>query len=896
MTSKAAQSDLAKAALALAKKGWPVFPCHPNDKRPLVGESSPGADDAGLYRATCDSETITAWWKKWPKAMIGVPTGAPIGVFVIDIDPKDGPTAEEVLAAIEAAIGEPLPQGPRVQTPRGGLHLYLAMPASAEIGNRTKVIPCVDVRGTGGYVIVPPSIRQGAKARKDGCDGVAYTSLKKAKPPAPSDALIHFVTEYRHGRDQDAPATSRSAARPPSTGPAPMSRDEKVLNYALKALHAEVDALGSTTEGSRNDRLNRAAYALGQLVGAGALEEHDVVDALEAAADRCGLLREDGVRSVRATIQSGLRGGIAQPRDLSDIGNKRPAAPAQRSARGSQNGDAAKGRSKDYGGNGGAGGNEPDPDVLRACANEPQNDTGNARRLRHLYGQDMLHVREVGDHFWAGTHWEAEGASEAFIRFAQLTAECIALETGYLYPTPAERRVLTEAEPISAKPADQLNDSERDLARAARAAMERVGKRREGRRKFAISSGNTSRINGMLSQGLPHLTVSPQEIDAEPLAINVRNGTLRLVSGDCDVWEPTEEDPKKGHYVKRKQWWVELDEHNRDDRISKVMPVEYDPWAECPHWLDFIRRFQPSSSVRNFLRMFHGYALTALMGEQVFVYNYGLGANGKSTFMEALARLMGPYSQVLPAEAITGDMQRRGDQATPEFARLPGARMVRCAELPRGQGFREHTLKLLTGGEPILVRHLHARFFELVPTFKAIGSGNDRPAIGGVDEGIWRRMKLVPWPVTIPAPERRPMAKVLAEFEAEFSGILNWLLVGLIDYLQNGWWVPAEVQSATDSYRSDMDPIGEFCEACVMLSPDDTVTAREMYHAYVAWAHANSVKPFAEKTFAQIMVQKGYEKTMGRIRTYQNVRLDGVPDDPDQAPEPSHYASRHPTY
>jgi putative DNA primase/helicase len=188
---------------------------------------------------------------------------------------------------------------------------------------------------------------------------------------------------------------------------------------------------------------------------------------------------------------------------------------------------------------------------------------------------------------------------------------------------------------------------------------------------------------------------------------------------------------------------------------------------------------------------------------------------------------------------------------------------------------------MLTGGEPILVRHLHARFFEFSPTFKAIGSGNDRPPIGGVDEGIWRRMNLVPWEVTIPAPERRPMAKVLAEFEAEGSGILNWLLVGLIDYLENGWRVPAEVQAATDSYRSDMDPVGEFCASCVVPSSDDTITAREMYQAYVAWAHANSVKPFAEKTFAQIMVQKGFEKSMGRIRTYQNVRLEGVPEDPD---------------
>jgi putative DNA primase/helicase len=296
-----------------------------------------------------------------------------------------------------------------------------------------------------------------------------------------------------------------------------------------------------------------------------------------------------------------------------------------------------------------------------------------------------------------------------------------------------------------------------------------------------------------------------------------------------------------------------------------------------------MERFQPGQDVRRFLQMFHGYALTGLTGEQVFVFNYGLGANGKSTFMEAIARLMGSYAKMLPSEALTGDIQKRGDQATPEFARLPGARLVRCAELPRGQGFRENTIKLLTGGEPMLVRHLHKGFFDMRPTFKAIGSGNDKPSVGGVDEGIWRRMRLVPWGVTIPVAERRPMAKVLEEFEAESAGILNWLLDGLTDYLENGLIVPPEVQSATDSYRSDMDPVGEYVAACVVAEEESTVAARAMYEAYVAWCHANSVKPYSERNFAGIMVQKGYRKSHGRIRLYHGVRLEGVPEDPERA-------------
>src|SRR5690606_18016572 len=85
-------SRILRAALEFAAAGWPVFPCSPNDKRPLVGESAPGAGDAGLYRATTDPAQIRSWWGQWPQAMIGVPTGAPIGAFVIDLDPKDGVT------------------------------------------------------------------------------------------------------------------------------------------------------------------------------------------------------------------------------------------------------------------------------------------------------------------------------------------------------------------------------------------------------------------------------------------------------------------------------------------------------------------------------------------------------------------------------------------------------------------------------------------------------------------------------------------------------------------------------------------------------------------------------------------------------------------------------------
>ncbi len=157
------------AALEYASRGWPVFPCHPATKRPLTpgGEGGTG----GLKLATTDEAAIRAWWERFPKAMIGVPTGNPIGAFVIDIDAgtddKTGEVfeADRIVANLEAKIGTTLPVTWTVQTPRGGQHLYFIMPAGAVVGNRSGLVERVGVRGTGGYVVVPPSQRP---------DGVAY--------------------------------------------------------------------------------------------------------------------------------------------------------------------------------------------------------------------------------------------------------------------------------------------------------------------------------------------------------------------------------------------------------------------------------------------------------------------------------------------------------------------------------------------------------------------------------------------------------------------------------------------------------------------------------------------------------------------------------------------------
>jgi putative DNA primase/helicase len=335
---------------------------------------------------------------------------------------------------------------------------------------------------------------------------------------------------------------------------------------------------------------------------------------------------------------------------------------------------------------------------------------------------------------------------------------------------------------------------------------------------------------------------------------------------------------------------VELQEHRRADLISKVAPVKYDPKAECPNFLAFLERFQTSEPIRRFLQVWLGYCITGLTSEQALVFFHGLGANGKSTLIEAICRLMGSYALTLSFESLAGENGRRGDQATPDIARLPGARLVRASEPERGVQFKEALLKSLTGGEPMLARHLHQGFFEFRPIFKLVLSGNHKPEIGGVDHGIWRRMRLVPWGVTLTDEQRRPQEEVLAEFKAEGSGILNWLVEGVRAYLIEALVIPPEIAEATADYREEMDPIGGFVRDCVEIVPDEpgkaraSVTARDMFEAFVAWCEANAVRPWKEKSFGLAMPQKGFKKTNDRVRLYLDVRLHDVPDRRARAP------------
>lgn len=517
-----------------------------------------------------------------------------------------------------------------------------------------------------------------------------------------------------------------------------------------------------------------------------------------------------------------------------------------------------------------------DPEAVARCALLDQNDTDNGRRLIEHFGHELIYVREIGWHRWCGTHWRVEDGEHHAQRMAQETARRIKLEAHVLHPSPGDRALMQRAEPLAGK-AD-LSDEDKALLRAAAEAEMRLAKRRKSRRDFGVSSGNRARTMNMIAQAEPHMAREPHCVDARPMMLNVANGTL--------VFERTvteTEDPDAGGEApvmrRTARARLKLKPHEAADLLAKLIPHAYEPGAVCPRWLDFLERFQPDAATRRFLQVAAGCGLIGGAKTQALIFLYGEGQNGKSVFMEVLAQLLGAYAGRLKPESITGLDAQSGDKATPDFARLQGKRFVAISELPRGAPLKEGLVKTMTGGEPMPVRHLNKGFFDLTPEFIPFMSGNQLPEIGGLDKGIWRRMKFVHWPVAVSEAEKRDMPEVVAGFLAEGPGILNWLIEGALAFLEEGLRDPPGVVEMTTAHREDLDPVGAFIRDCVTDHPGNEVQARDLYTAFRRYCQANAIREWKEKSFAQAMKAKGFRRLDTRIRRWLDIGLDleGLP-------------------
>lgn len=514
-------------------------------------------------------------------------------------------------------------------------------------------------------------------------------------------------------------------------------------------------------------------------------------------------------------------------------------------------------------------------DKARECVGLDQNDRDNGRRLLAWFGPDLLYVAGMGWMTFRGTHWQRDEGELGARLLAQNLVDKIKLEVSCISASDRQKRLIAAAEKLRKKAIDDLTAVERLTLKKADGALESVAKQRSARHQFAVGTGNAGKTEAMLKQAASLKSADATALDSDHKAFNLLNGVLSFVRD-----ENPDSDPEAPSYG---PWRVAFTPHdeagtaiNRERLMTKRAEVSYEPAAKCPEFDAFLGITQPKAEMRLFLQVFHAYAL--LLGgndEQRLVFHYGTGANGKSAFMEAIGRLAGSYRAVVSPDTITGEQQRDGSKANSDIARLHSTRFVTIEELPRGTPLKENLIKALTGGTRMVARFLQKEIFEFDPVFTAVLSGNDMPNVSGTDYGIWRRLMIVRWGVTIPESDRIPFGQLMARFEGERAGILNWLIEGALLYLNEGLgkFVPPEVLASTEDYRAERDNVGVWAEEFLIPMPGSSVEAGKAYKAYQEWCEANGLRAASQRAFGDRLVTLGFKKKRGGYYLYLDVAL-----------------------
>lgn len=352
----------------------------------------------------------------------------------------------------------------------------------------------------------------------------------------------------------------------------------------------------------------------------------------------------------------------------------------------------------------------------------------------------------------------------------------------------------------------------------------------------ARRSESKGRLEAMISMAQSFAPIVPDSMDQNEWLFNCENGVIDLKTGV-------------------------LHTHDRELMMTKISNVSYDSQADCPTWKAFLNDiFQDEEGnvkqdTIDFLQKAAGYALTGSTREQVLFFFYGVGRNGKSTFMNVIKEILGDYGKQTNAETFT---VKKSDQVRNDIAALKGTRLVSATESEEGARLAESLVKTLTGGEPVQARFLHQEFFEYVPTFKIFFTTNHKPVIRGSDEGIWRRIRLVPFTVRIPDEK---LDKDLPEkLRNEMPGILRWMVQGCQRWQREGLGIPQEIEEATNNYRDEMDTMGNFLNEYCLFHPEAKAYGVELYRQFQYWCSETGEYEITKTKFNRKLEERGHKK------------------------------------
>jgi len=352
--------------------------------------------------------------------------------------------------------------------------------------------------------------------------------------------------------------------------------------------------------------------------------------------------------------------------------------------------------------------------------------------------------------------------------------------------------------------------------------------------QHVIRSQKTGVIKAMIemAESEKGMTVSASEFDRDPMLLGVQNGVVDLSTS-------------------------ELLPCTSDLLVSKKANVAYDQFSNCPRFKTALKIWLPDPEMRAFVRRYFGLCLSGLITEQKLGFLYGLGANGKSVFVDIMTWLLGDYSLTIDSAMLMKQRFKDGQSPRPDIVALKGVRFAVGSELSDGQAFDEGELKRLTGGDELNGRALYAKAsITFTPTHKLCLVGNHKPVITDTTHSMWRRPMLIGFDHVIPQDQQDKM--LTSKLRQEGSGILNWLLEGLRDYLRDGLRIPKSVDDAVEQYRSDSDVLGIFLEEHYIADPKGKIEKISCYTLYKQWAVDNGHGVLSSSTLTKRLAERGY--------------------------------------
>lgn len=437
-------------------------------------------------------------------------------------------------------------------------------------------------------------------------------------------------------------------------------------------------------------------------------------------------------------------------------------------------------------------------------------DTGNAQRLRNKYvGNIKYSYIQKEWYYWTGKVWQVDNSGE-IKKLADVVIE----------------------------------DMKKEAFRADGDIQEELLK---WCNRTASSKGKTNMITE--TQHLEGIPVQPDEFDAYTDYINCQNGIVNLKNG-------------------------ELLPHDSNFMMTRICYTDYDTNCGEPKlWLKFLNDVcNGDKQLIDYLQKCVGYSLSGSIREQCAFFIYGMGNNGKSTFLDTISDLMGTYASNVQPETIM--VKKNDGGANSDIARLKSSRFVTSVEPNEGVRLNEGLVKQLTGGDKVTCRFLYGKEFEYVPEFKIWIGTNHKPTIRGTDVGIWRRIKLIPFEVNIPKDKVDKTLKY--KLRKELPQIFNWAVQGCIKWQKEGLELPKCVQEATKEYKAEMDILTNFMEQCIEIDYKsiEPIMAPQLFNLYTIWAQKNNEYQMTSRKFYLEIVKKVPEKTrIDKGVCYKGIKL-----------------------